>query len=103
MPLLLFVTSPLWQPAVAAFLAPRGDFSQNQALGGDTPSQQFVMDSVDIVLTSNGKEEWRINSEQARTGANDREIFMEVVEARYIGKDRPPKKGNGLYRTARLL
>ena len=91
-PLVLFVTSPLWQPAVANFLKPRGDFGQSQAGDQVVSSQQFQMDTVTITLTSNGKPEWLINAERAKTGKNDRIIEMEVVNARYIGKDKAPTR-----------
>ncbi len=89
-PLVLFVTSPFWQPAVANFLKPRGDFGQPQAGDQVVSSQQFQMDTVTITLTSNGKQEWLINAERAKTGKSDRIIEMEVVNARYIGKGKAP-------------
>ena len=90
-PLALFITSPLWKPAVASFLKPRGDFATTHST---IASQHFQMDGIAITLTSNGKEEWLITSERAQTGANDREILMEVVQAKYIGKERPPTNIN---------
>lgn len=89
-PLALFVTSPLWQPLVADFLAPRGEFAQGGQVANAPESQHFVMDTVVIVLTSNGNEEWQITSERAQTGENDREIRMDLVNAIYIGKEKPP-------------
>ncbi|WP_028580826.1 LPS export ABC transporter periplasmic protein LptC [Desulfogranum japonicum] len=52
--------------------------------------QHFIMDTVTITLTSNGKKEWTINADRAFTGNSDRDIKMEKVKARYIGKNRPP-------------
>lgn len=47
LPLLLFATSPLWQPSVSAFLAPRGGYNPKLAQPQDeSPMQNFVMDSV---------------------------------------------------------
>ncbi len=89
-PLVLFITSPLWQPVVAAFLKPRGDFATNQPGVPRVMSQHFQMDSVTLTLTNGGKKEWLVTSERAQTGASDREILMEVVRAKYIGKDKPP-------------
>lgn len=89
-PLALFVTSPLWQPAVADFLRPRGDFDQNKAVSAIQNEQNFLMDAVTLTLSSNGKEEWLIKAERAQTGKNDRVIEMVEVDATYIGKDRPP-------------
>ncbi len=48
------------------------------------------MDSVTITLTSNGKKQWRITAQKARTGSSDQEIMMEMVKARYIGTERQP-------------
>ena len=75
LPLLLFVTSPLWKPPVAAFLTPRGGYNPKLAMPEEsTPVQNFVMDSVAITLTSDGKEEWQIDA----------------VSAMYIGKEKEP-------------
>lgn len=57
------------------------------------------MNTVEITLTTNGQKEWLINAKKAQTGATDREINMEIVHAKYIGKEKPPtiiqsKKGN---------
>ena len=51
-PLLLFATSPLWQPPVSAFLAPRGGYNPKLAqLQEETPLQNFLMESVAITMT----------------------------------------------------
>ena len=91
LPLLLFVTSPLWKPPVAAFLTPRGGYNPKLAMPEEsTPVQNFVMDSVAITLTSDGKEEWQIDADRAYTGEKDNEIEMEAVSAMYIGKEKEP-------------
>ena len=47
LPLLLFATSPLWQPSVSAFLAPRGGYNPKLAQPQDeSPIQNFVMEAV---------------------------------------------------------
>ena len=91
MPLVLFVTSPLWQPSVAAFLMPRGGYNPKLAqVVDESPIQNFIMDSVAITMTSNGKEEWQIDAERAFTGENDHEIKMVGVSAMYIGTEKEP-------------
>ncbi len=100
-PLLLFITSPLWQPIVAGFLAPRGGYnSQLAQLEQETPGRNFIMDSVVITLTNKGKEEWRIDADCAYTGEQDHEIEMQGVNARYIGTEKEPttlSSGKGKY------
>ncbi|MBM9536781.1 LPS export ABC transporter periplasmic protein LptC [Desulfobulbus alkaliphilus] len=91
LPVLLFVSSPLWQPSLAAFLAPRGGYTPDLMHPEPTsPVQNFIMDVVAITLTSNGKEEWQIDADRAYTGENDHEILMEGVHARYIGNEKEP-------------
>jgi len=91
MPLLLFITSPLWQPPVTAFLTPRGGYNPKLAqVVDESPMQNFIMDSVAITMTSNGKEEWQIDAERAFTGENDHEIEMIGVSAMYIGTEKEP-------------
>jgi LPS export ABC transporter protein LptC len=91
LPLLLFVTSPLWQPRVAAFLAPRGGYNPDLMQPQDTsPVQNFIMDAVAITLSSNGREEWQIDADRAYTGEDDYEIKMDGVSAMYIGNEKEP-------------
>lgn len=91
LPLLLFITSPLWKPPVAAFLTPRGGYNPKLAMPQESsPTQNFIMDAVVITLTSEGKEEWQIDADRAYTGKNDHEIEMESVSAMYIGKEKEP-------------
>jgi LPS export ABC transporter protein LptC len=90
-PLLLFATSPLWQPPIKAFLTPRGGYNPKLAQAEEaSPVHNFIMDSVAITLTSNGKEEWQIDAERASTGTNDHEIEMAGVSAMYIGTEKEP-------------
>lgn len=91
LPLLLFVTSPLWQPPVSAFLAPRGGYTANLAQPREESSMHdFIMDRVAITMTSQGVEEWQIDAERAFTGTHEHEIDMEDVKAMYIGKKKEP-------------
>lgn len=101
MPVLLFVSSPLWQPPLAAFLAPRGGYNPKLAQPRETtPIQNFILDTVAITMTTNGREEWQIDAGRAYTQGNDHEIAMEEVSAMYIGSEKEPiniKSRNGLY------
>ncbi|WP_028317525.1 LPS export ABC transporter periplasmic protein LptC [Desulfobulbus elongatus] len=101
-PLLLFVTSPLWQPPLAAFLTPRGGYNPKLAQPQEetTPIQNFILDTVAITMTTNGKEEWQIDADRAYTLGNDHEIEMEEVSAMYIGTEKEPiniESRKGLY------
>lgn len=91
LPVLLFVTSPLWQPPLAAFLAPRGGFNVKlPPPQEETPTQNFILDTVAITLTTNGREEWQIDASRAYTQGNDHEIALEEVSAMYIGSEKEP-------------
>ena len=108
LPLCAFATSPLWQPPVAAFLTPRGGYNPKLAqLDEQSPAQNFILDTVSITLTNEGKEEWQIDADRAYTGENDHEIEMEGVSALYIGKEKEPtsitsRKGKYLINTRHL-
>lgn len=90
LPLLLFVAGPLWLPPVSAFLAPRGGYHSKPAQAEASPMQNFLMERVDITMTSQGVEEWRIDAKRAFTGERDHEIKMEEVSAMYIGTTKEP-------------
>ena len=108
LPLCAFAASPLWKPPVAAFLTPRGGYNPKLAqLEEQSPAQNFILDSVSITLTNEGKEEWQIDADRAYTGGNDHEIEMEGVNALYIGKEKEPTsitslKGKYLINTREL-
>ncbi|NOQ45427.1 MAG: LPS export ABC transporter periplasmic protein LptC [Desulfobulbaceae bacterium] len=87
-PLLFFLTSPVWKPSVANFLQPRGGYDKNLAMSGAQQSQNFIMDSITLTLTTNGRQEWVVNAERAFTGKTDREIGMIEVDALYTSRDK---------------
>ncbi|MCL2457271.1 MAG: LPS export ABC transporter periplasmic protein LptC [Desulfobulbus sp.] len=101
LPVLLLVTSPLWRPPLAVFLAPRGGYNPKFAQPQEeTPIQNFVLERVAITMTTNGKEEWQIDAERAYTQGDNHEIEMEEVNAMYIGSEREPinvESRKGLY------
>lgn len=88
-PLVLFLTSPLWTPSVAAFLKPRGGYDAGLAAQAMQQQQNFVMDSITITMTSNGQEDWVVNAQRAFTGKTDQELGMIDVDALYKGKNEP--------------
>ncbi len=82
-PLVFFVTSPIWQPPLSSFLQPRGDFTNTIPGVSETNSRNFVMDSITITLSSMGNVEWIVNADRAFTGKTDREIGLIEVDAVY--------------------
>lgn len=86
LPLLLLLTSPLWQPAFTDFLRPRGGHAvPNPALDDGGQEQRFVMDAIAITMSSGGRVEWDITAAQAYTGKSDKEISLVGVDATYSG------------------
>ncbi len=91
LPLLFLVGMPIWKPPVAAFLKPRGDFATIDPLA-EKQEQNFIMDSITLTLTSQGKQEWVVRAQRAFTGKTDREIGMIGVNALYTGKKQRPTR-----------
>ncbi|MHB8790010.1 MAG: LPS export ABC transporter periplasmic protein LptC [Desulfobulbaceae bacterium] len=88
LPLLLFLTSPLWKPELTSFLRPRGGHGVPEINLDDSAEQQrFVMDAVKITMSSAGRVEWEITAEQAFTGESDKDIGLVGVDALYTGAD----------------
>ena len=83
MPLVLFVTSPLWKPAVASFLKPRGGYTPPVSVNTEEPAQSFVMNTITITMTNHGRVEWVVNAERAFTAKSDKDIGMIDVDAVY--------------------
>ncbi|MCL2789548.1 MAG: LPS export ABC transporter periplasmic protein LptC [Desulfobulbus sp.] len=102
-PMLLFAVSPLWQPPLAAFLTPRGGYNPKLAQPQEeTSMQDFILDTVVMTITTNGKEEWQINANRAYTQGNEHEIALDEVSAVYIGTEKEPiniESRKGLYAT----
>jgi len=89
LPLVLFVTSPLWYPGVSSFLRPRGGFDASVvSLEDDATTQRFVMDTVNITMSSWGRIEWVVNAERAFTSNSDQEIGMVEVDAVYTDENK---------------
>ncbi|WP_457574510.1 LPS export ABC transporter periplasmic protein LptC [Desulfolithobacter sp.] len=84
LPMVVFLTAPLWKPPLSAFLAPRMTATPVKG-SGPKVSQNFTMDSMAITLASQGQVTWVIHASRARTGKNDNEILMDDVQAVYAG------------------
>ena len=87
-PLIFFVTSPLWIPGVRTFLKPRGGFEPASVVPNPgQQKQQFIMDEITITMSSAGRVEWIINAERAYTIKSDKEIGMIEVDAVYTADE----------------
>ena len=86
-PLFLFLTSPLWKPAVSSFLAPRGGYDPSTVNITDSQSQSFRMDELTITMSNRGRVDWVINAERAFTERSDTVIGLVEVDALYTDKD----------------
>jgi len=100
-PLMLFVSSPLWKPPLASFLKPRGGFMASSPVDTENDSMQsFIMDTITITLSTRGRVEWVVNAKQAFTGQSDKEIGMIDVDALHTGQNNDPIKitsAQGMY------
>ncbi len=87
-PLVLFLTSPLWKPVVASYLKPRGGYeAQSSVITDNEPAQSFIMDNITITMSNRGRVEWVVNAERAFTAESDKEIGMIEVDAVYTDTD----------------
>ena len=87
-PVALFITSPLWKPALSAFLKPRGGIDPSTKINFDQkPEQSFIMDTITITMSDYGREKWIVNAKQAFTLKSDQEIGMTGVDALYTDED----------------
>ncbi len=94
-PLLLFLTFPLWRPPVASFLSPRGGYDPSLA-NRKLDAHNFNMDKVHISQSEHGKKTLEIKAKRAFTGKSVDEYHMEEVDAVIIGSN-----GEKTYVTAR--
>ncbi|XOF34440.1 MAG: LPS export ABC transporter periplasmic protein LptC [Candidatus Electrothrix sp. YB6] len=83
LPLGVLASSPLWKEYAENFLKPRGGYDETAEKAYQEQPQDFVMDDVKIIFTSEGLRTWTIKADQARTGETDREIDMIDVDALY--------------------
>ena len=80
LPLIIFITGPLWYRSAANFLTPKSGF--------DSPMQRqqsnvhdFTMDDVFLIQSKNGKTTAEIKADQAYTGAVKTDYLMKNVDA----------------------
>ncbi|MBU0943846.1 MAG: LPS export ABC transporter periplasmic protein LptC [Proteobacteria bacterium] len=85
-PLILFLTFPLWRFPVAGFLSPRGGYDPSLA---ERPLDEhnFNMGTVHITQSEEGKTTLEIVADKAFTGASVNEVRMDNVDAVITGKD----------------
>ena len=83
-PLLLFLTFPLWRPPLASFLTPRGGYEPSLAKR-KLDAHNFNMDKVLISQSERGKKTLTIEAKRAFTGKSVDEFHMEDVDAVIIG------------------
>jgi LPS export ABC transporter protein LptC len=79
-PLLLFLTFPMWRPFVAAFLTPRGGYDESLA-NRRLDEHNFNMDNVHLAQSENGRKTLEIEARRAYTGKTQDEFEMEEVDA----------------------
>ncbi|PID76524.1 MAG: LPS export ABC transporter periplasmic protein LptC [Deltaproteobacteria bacterium] len=98
-PILLFITFPLWKMPLAAFLSPRGAEEEAAEKDGKI-SHDFTMNQVKILQSQEGKKTAVILAQRAMTGGNDNEFYLEDVNADIFDQDNQKTKviaETGLY------
>lgn len=90
LPLLLFVTWPLWGPGAKDFLSPRGGFQT--AIKSDAQAKTFTMSDVFFTQDENGIRNWRIIAERMGTTNGESKLQMDTVDAVVYGTDQDEKK-----------
>lgn len=85
-PLVLFVTFPLWSVPVSDFLTPRGGF--DPALKErKSKGRTFNLDTVKILQNQDGKKTALIRAKHARTGKTPDSLIMDSVNADIFDED----------------
>ncbi len=98
-PLILFLTFPIWRIPLAAFLSPRGGYDPDFA-NRKTDEHHFIIDNADIIQSENGKKTADIRAEKALTGKKPNDLILETVDADIFGKNGEKTNitaRNGLY------
>jgi LPS export ABC transporter protein LptC len=86
-PLLLFVSYPLWRAPVAAFLTPRGEYDPSLA-NRKLDSHNFDLKNVRITQSENGQTTLEITAKRAYTGQKKDEFLLDEVDAVIIAQDK---------------
>jgi LPS export ABC transporter protein LptC len=100
-PLIFFLTFPLWRIPVAAFLAPRGGYDPEFA-NRQTDEHHFVIEKADIIQSEMGQKAADIRAERALTGKQPNDFLLEAVDADIYSKEGDKTNitaRNGLYNT----
>ncbi len=79
-PLLFIVSFPLWSVPVGNFLSPRGSFDPGPN-HQQPDTQNFNMDTVQILQNQKGRKTALIRANKAHTGEDPNVLVMEVVDA----------------------
>jgi LPS export ABC transporter protein LptC len=79
-PLILFVSFPIWRIPVAAFLAPRGGYDPEFA-NRKVDEHNFIIYNSDILQNERGRKTAEIKSEKALTGKEPNDFILEIVDA----------------------
>ena len=107
LPLLLFVSTPLWKQALTDFLKPRGGFDTSADLLASR-SRTFSMEDVQMVQNNKGRDEWHVDVKHLYTEVEkENQLQLEDVSAVFFGSKESPtgKKrteivsGEGIYDT----
>jgi len=100
-PLILFLTFPIWKIPLASFLAPRGGYDPDFA-NRKIDEHHFIIDNADILQSANGKKTADIKAEQAMTGKKPNDLILQTVDADIFGENGEVTNitaRNGLYNT----
>lgn len=97
-PLLLIITFPLWSIPVGNFLAPRGDFSQDEE-GTQQQERSFNLENVSITLQQDGQDTALIIASTAQTTSPEILLLNDVTAQIYSndGDVTEVKAENGEY------
>jgi LPS export ABC transporter protein LptC len=100
-PLIFFLTFPVWRIPVAAFLAPRGGYDPEFA-NRKADEHNFVINNADIIQIEKGQKTADIKAEKALTGKQPNDFILEIVDADIYGENGEKTNitaRNGLYNT----
>lgn len=79
LPVVLFITSPLWWPTASGFLKPRGDFPTTTIAGPQHSS--FLFEKLEFIQYADGREDIRLQAAKAQALATDAPITMQEINA----------------------
>jgi LPS export ABC transporter protein LptC len=100
-PLIFFLTFPLWKIPVAAFLAPRGGYDP-EFINRKADEHNFIIYNTNILQSELGQKTAEIKAERALTGKQPNDFILEIVDADIYdenGEKTNITARNGLYNT----